>query len=664
MFLCNKTLSVRVAKHVKVPLHNIHQKDILFSYPEQHFFRQQVAYVFYVNQNQSSETTESALLLQKKGNMLLYLKFHSSALRALLMLGSWPHNISSLNNQPDVSVADSLTFLGADNELYTAYYLNNNLKIARISDGANVYELIALKTIGIGLPLYNNYIPLVVLANDTFIIILYDIVNKTRYEIANYDIEFLEKQLNDYINKLTGRNINNNIRYYRSSYKILEPYRFTDATAGKSFEICSNLSVCESVLYIGNRAINEYGANHIVFEIQFKIRDQNLHYEFSIPRRLSFKSFGLEETPTKHVIETKTLSIRLPNGNHITPNISYYQNDHVIVRDFVYNESYYILDLRKNTKNKISNEFLYCMRFYIANNIIMIVYYVATWYLMIYDTINRRFFNILLSDWYEETSANLVSYYYIEKCKKAVFILGGVNDKHKDFYNIENNRTVHVVSAITILDLSKISNITDNDDIEKCKEIIKFPFWMGEYLKAKERSDIFVNYVKADCTVDVNKSMLYITAFVSNYKNPVITIAKNLCKINTEFYDFAIDVPISRTREVLKDRIKPIYISSKALKSANLPKYLHRYDLKGFYDFINSKTISMDLVFINYPNFRIIDRYYNRVSLSHKEFSDFYRTTSALIDSYIVGYYILQRDQMRSLAGFFVINDLTVVRLS
>jgi len=250
MFLYPHVLKVRFAKYVKVPMDNIHQKGIVFSYPEQYLFRQQAAYVFDLTQIKSRGGKQSALLLQKNENMLLYLKFRRSVLHALLMLGSLPkeyykthYNISYLNNIPDVSQDHSLTFWGADNELYTAYRSNNNFKIVRISDKADVYELVAFKTIGIGLPLYNNYIPLVVLANDTFIVMIYDITNKKRYEIANYSIDSLEKKINDYIKKLTGRDISNNIIYYRASYKVLEPYRFTDDTAGKSFGICSNLSL-------------------------------------------------------------------------------------------------------------------------------------------------------------------------------------------------------------------------------------------------------------------------------------------------------------------------------------------------------------------------------------------------------------------------------------
>ena len=678
MFSYPTILRVQVAKYVKVPMDNIHQKNILFSYPEQHFFRQQVAYVFDLNEIQSRKTIQSSLLLQKKQNMLSYLKFRRTALYALLTLGSLyqkdhkiHNNISFLNNLPDVSQDYSLTFWGADNELYASYHLKNNFNIVRILDKAYIYELLAVKAIGVGLPLYNNYIPLVALANDTFIVMIYDIINKTRYEIANYSIDFLEKQFSNYIKKLTGRDISDRIGYYRASYKILEPYRFTDVTANKSFEICSNLSLCKTVLYIGNRGINAY-ENYIIFEMEFEIRGKKLYYELSIPRGISLRSRGVAKTPAKQVIETQTMSISIPKVNYIQPNILYYQNDCAILKDFIYNDSYYILDLNKNTKHKISNKLGYrnATQFFVANNLIMIVYFASTklsqeraaWHLMIYDTIERRFFNTLIDDWHEGATANLLSYYYIEKCQKVIFILGHVNDKSRDFYNIYQNRSIHTVSAITILDLSKLSNIADNDDIEKCKEMIKMPFFMEKYLKAKWNVDIF--YVQADCTLDAESSMLYITAYVPDYKNPVITMAKNLCQNNAKFYNFDLEIPILRTYDLIKDREKPIYISSKALKSAQFPKYLHMYDLKGFYDFVNSKTVNTGLIFIAYPDFLIVDRYYNRTSQFYREFSEFYLTYPVLINSYLVGYYMSENAQPHSLAGIFVINDLTVMRLS
>jgi hypothetical protein len=678
MLFYTKALTVRVAKYVKVPLDSIHQKNIRFSYPEQYFFHQRVAYVFDVNEIQSKESTQSSLLLQKKQNMLLYLKFHVSALNALLILGSLSqehykmhYKVSSLNNMPDLSTKHRLRFLGIDNELYTAYHLNNEFRIVRISDGATVYELSGFKEIGFGLPLYNNFIPIVTLIDNSFIITIYDITSKTSYKIANYSIEFLEKQLADYINKLIGRDVSNSIKHYDKFYKILEPYRFTNDASNKSFDICNNLSVCKTVLYIGNKALQDRD-EHIVFKMNFKIRNQKLYYEFSIPRGLFINSYGLIRTPTKHVIENRILSIRFPKGNYTTPNILYYQNHYMIVRDFFYINSYYILDLKKSAKNRISDTYGYGIRFYILDNIIMIVYFTATklshekgaWHLLIYDTIKRSFYTILIEEWHEREKSNLVSYYYVRKCKKFIFVFGSVKNNYRDFYNIEKNRTVHAVSVITILDLSKISNLNDNSEIENCIETMQFPRWLEKYLETKEREEIFVDCVQADCTVDVNKSILYITAFVPDYKNIVITIAKNICNGNTKFYNFDLGVPVLRTRNLEKDQTKPIYTSSKALKNAGFPRYLHMYDLKGFYDFVNSKTINTGLIFITYPKFFIVDKYYNRISQFYKEFADFYLTISVLLDSYLVGFCKLDHDHTHSLAGLFVINDLTIIQLS
>jgi hypothetical protein len=680
MIFHTKALTLRVAKYVKMPSDSIHQKDIRFSQPVQHFFRQQAAYVFHVEQIrsgiQSRKITPLTLLLQKKENVLLYLKFLNSALHALLTLGALPqehykihHTISYLNNLPDVSPDYSLTFLGADNELYTAYHLNNSLEIVRISDSAKIYGLIAFKMIGIGLPLYNNYVPYVVLENNVFYVSIYDLINKVRHDLAEYSIELLEKYLTDYIKKLIGHDISYKVKYYRASYKILEPYRFTGDKAEESFKICSNLAVCETVLYIGNRAINEYD-EHIVFEIKFKIHKHNIYHEFSIPHGLSFRDFGLSKTPKKHIINRKTLNIKLANNNHTVPNIGYYKNDYVIMKDFLYNDVYYLLDLRSRTSKKIVSKIYGSMRFYIFNNIVMIVYFTATklsqeknaWHLLIYDTIKRRSYNTLIDEWYEGANANLVSHYYIEKCQKIVLILGSIKHNNRDFYDVEQNRNFHTISAITILDLSKISNLSDNDDIEKCKEMIKFPFFIEKYLRGQGSRN--VDYVQADCTVDVKKSMLYITAFVHYHKNSVITIAKNLCDRNTKFHDFDLGVPILRTRDITKDKNKPIYTSRKSIKAANFPNYLHRYDWRGFYNFVNSKTINTDLIFIAHPDFLIVDRHYHRLAPFYREFSNFYLADSLLIDDWLVGYYMLDRAQTQplTLAGLFVINDLTIVR--
>jgi len=683
MLFYTKALKVQVARYVKMPWDNIHQKNITFNYPEQYFLHKKTTYVFNISEIHSRENEQISLLLQKKQNMLLCIKFYRSTLNVLLLLGSLPkkyHKIHytaiSLSNLPDLSTDHSLTFVGVDNNIYIAYHLNNDFRIVRISDGATVYELSGFKEIGFGIPLYNNFIPIVTLIGNSFIITIYDITNKKSYKIANYNIEFLEKQIADYINKIIGHDISSSIIHDREYYHILEPYRFTDSTAGKSFEICTNLSVCKTVLYIGNMAINESNMNYAVFEMKFKARNRKLYYEFSIPSGLSFRWLLGVKTPTKYIIETQTLNIKLSKGNYTTANILYRQSNILVLKSFVYNDSYYILDIKKHVKYKISSKLIYrnSIQFYVLDNLIMIVYFASFkyieensgWHLIIYDTIKGRFFKTLIKEWYERGDFDLVTYYYIEKCQKALFIVGRVENQSIDFYDIQKNRTMHTVSAITILDLAKISNIADTEDIESCKEMIQFPRWLEKYLETKERSSIFIGYVQADCTVDVKKSMLYITAFVPDYKNPVMTIAKNLCDGNTKFYNFDLGVPISRTRDIKKDKNKPIYISNKALKTANFPNYLPMYDLKGFYDFVNSKTINTGLIFISYPDFLIVDRHYHRVALFYKVFSDFYLSDSLLIDSYLVGYYIVEHAQRRlaSLIDFFVISDLTIVRHS
>ncbi len=679
MFFYAKPIKTRVAKYAKIPTDKIHQKDIRFIYPEQHFFYQQAAYVFYINTTQSSETTERALLLQKRKNLLLYLKLPSSALRALLTLSSsiqkhreTHYKLSSfVNNLPNIPMISNPIFLGVDNELYVVYETNDKfIKIAKISDYFVVYNILSFEKtekFGFGLPLYNNYIPIAIIENKTFVIMVYDIINHKKYKIDEFDVQFLEDQLSDYVKKLTGRDISNSVRRCRESYEILAAHRSSYTTSKKIIGVCSNLSLCETMLYITNRNVNEDG-DHVVFAIKFTFSNEDLYYELSIPREASFRYFELEKMTKKYVIKTKKFSIRLPKGNYTISNIAYYRDSFLVLRDFVYNNSYYILDLRNRANKKISYYNPYGMRFYAVDNIVLVAYLTATklsrgratWHLLIYDTIKRRFYNTLINDWYEGASADLLSYYYIEKCKKVVLVVGTIRNNLRDFYNTEQNKTAHTVIAITILDLSKISEITDNDDIEKCKETLKFPFFIQKYIRDKGIGDAY--YVQADCAVDVNKSMLYITAFVPDYQNPVITIAKNLCDNKNRFYDFDLGVPILRTRNITKDKNKPIYTSENALKRANFPRYLNKYDWRGFYNFINSKTMNTDLIFIAYPDFTIIDRHYHRKSQFYKEFSNFYLTESLLIDTYLAGYCIVERESIRVLAGVFIISDLTIVR--
>ena len=112
--------------------------------------------------------------------------------------------------------------------------------------------------------------------------------------------------------------------------------------------------------------------------------------------------------------------------------------------------------------------------------------------------------------------------------------------------------------------------------------------------------------------MDVNKGIMYITGI--NYKCdiPIVTLECDLCN-NYEVREFGIQYPIVRSRDIASDKAKPIYISTKALKSKNFPKYLPMYLSNEFYDFITNKFFSSEMVFSSHLKPTVRDRRYNRI---------------------------------------------------
>jgi len=115
-----------------------------------------------------------------------------------------------------------------------------------------------------------------------------------------------------------------------------------------------------------------------------------------------------------------------------------------------------------------------------------------------------------------------------------------------------------------------------------------------------------------DCSVDVNKGVMYITGLNYDCDIPVVTLECDLCN-NYEVREFGIQYPIVRSRDITSDKTKPIYISTKALKNKKFPKYLSMYLSNEFYDFITNKVSNSEMVFSSHSKLNVRDRRYNRI---------------------------------------------------
>jgi hypothetical protein len=178
---------------------------------------------------------------------------------------------------------------------------------------------------------------------------------------------------------------------------------------------------------------------------------------------------------------------------------------------------------------------------------------------------------------------------------------------HKNsFFNIEENRRAINVEQAIVIELSQ--NLKNISFKQISLEVI-----IRQYMRDRYSDKCSgVGVMNADCSVDVNKGIMYVTAI--NYKCdiPVITLECDLCN-DYGVREFGIQYPIMRSQDMASDRAKPIYISTKALRNKGLPKYLPMYISEEFYDFMTNKMSSGGMVFSSHAKFSVRDRHYNRV---------------------------------------------------
>lgn len=219
------------------------------------------------------------------------------------------------------------------------------------------------------------------------------------------------------------------------------------------------------------------------------------------------------------------------------------------------------------------------------------------------------------------------------------------------FYKIdEGRRAVNVERAIVIERFRNSDNISFN---HLSPDVI-----IIEYMKYKHSSKCSGFGVKnVDCSVDVNNGIMYITGLNYDCDIPVITLEWDWCC--NEVREFGIQYPIVRSRDIASDKAKPIYISTKALKKKNLPKYLPMYLSNEFYDFIANKVSNSEMVFSSHSKLNVRDKYYNRMDAVLANINELRGTVNVALQDDIVMMYEVD---YRNLIAVMVTYDLAVIK--
>jgi hypothetical protein len=377
-----------------------------------------------------------------------------------------------------------------------------------------------------------------------------------------------------------------------------------------------------------------------------------------VPPKASFKALYIDEVFENYIIDSKQIVVSLPNGNYIVPTTLYYDEKYALAYDIMNKDKYFIISKDHTTKYLIDTTRDSMYKMYVAGEFIFIIFKMEgkkEWHLhykiLVYDI--RR------NTWWKEElvvsiyiDIGIYGCYYIKKCRKVVFLVYNKQGHDNSFFNIEENRRAINIEQAIVIELSRNLDGINFKHLSLSAIII-------QYMKDKHSSKCSGFGVKnADCSVDVNNGIMYITGLNYDCDIPVVTLECDLCN-NYEVREFGIQYPIVRSRDITSDKAKPIYISTKALKSKNFPKYLPMYLSNEFYDFITNKSASSDVVFSSHSKLRVRDRYYNRMDAVLANINELRGTVNVALQDDIVMMYEVN---YRNLIAVMVIYDLAVIK--
>jgi hypothetical protein len=657
VFLLPKSIPTKVTKYLKVPQHDFinYKSDLLLLRAfKSIIIGHQIAYRIY--------SFKRTLIFYKKANLTKFYNIKNvihewSAESVVLPLSNkndFMHykRANNYSIEPDFS-GRYFRFLDINNELYEVviYYRDGSdvLSVVNFTRGEFILSKKVKGFLIASIPIYNNFIPIGIIKNNKIELYLFDISNRKISKVTQYSITFLEKELYKFL--LTQcdssrKEIKELIAQGRSSYRL-----------DIGYDICEDFSVCKSFVHITNDDLTGHDGG-IVFTIALTASRDVINCEILIPKSASFKALYIDEVFENYIVDSKQIQVALLNGNYIVPTTLYYDEKYALTYDILNPEKYFIVSRDHANKYLIDTTRDDMYKMYVAGEFIFIFFktegkrhWHKNYHILVYDT--RR------STWYKQeiwvstySDIGIYGCYYINKCEKVVFLVYNKEGHSNSFYKLdENRRAVNIEQAVVIELLKNLTTINFKQ--------LSLNAIIMQYMRDKYGDKCLgLGVTNADCSVDVNKGIMYITGI--NYKCdiPIVTLECDLCN-NYEVREFGIQYPIVRSQDMASDKAKPIYISTKALKKKNLPKYLSMYLSNDFYDFMTNKTSSSGMIFSSHSKFSVRDRYYNRMDAVLANINELRGTVNVALQDDIVMMYEVD---YRNLVAVMVMYDLAVIK--
>jgi len=658
VFLLPKSIPTKVAKYLKVPQHDFlnYRSDLLLLRTfKSIIIGRQTAYRIY--------SLQRTLIFYKKANLTKFYNIknviHEWSAESVLLPLSDKNDFMHYKRANNYSIETDFSgryfrFLDINNELYEVviYYRGDGdvLSVVNFTTGEFILSKKVKGFLIASIPIYNNFMPIGIIKNNKVEVYLFDISNRKISKITQYSITFLEKELYRFL--LTQcdsskKRINELITYSRSSSYRLDI----------GYDICEDFTVCKSFVHITNDDLTGHKGD-IVFTIALTASRNAINCEILVPKKASFKVLYIDELSEDYIIDSKTIQVSLPEGNYIVPTTLYYDEKYALTYDITNSEKYFIISREHANKYWIDTTKDDMYKMYVAGEFIFIVFktegkrhWHKNYHILVYDTIR--------STWYKQeiwvstySDIGIYGCYYINKCEKVVFLVYNKEGHSNSFYKLDENRRAVNIEQAVVIELSK--NLTTINFKQLSLNAIIMQYMRDKY----GDKCLGLGVTNADCSVDVNKGIMYITGLNYECDIPVVTLECDLCN-NYEVREFGIQYPIVRSRDIASDKAKPIYISNKALKNKNFPKYLPMHLSNEFYDFMTNKVASSDFVFSSHSKISIRDRCYNRMDAVLAKIDALRKTVNVALQDDIVMMYEVD---YRNLIAVMVMYNLMIVK--
>jgi hypothetical protein len=357
--------------------------------------------------------------------------------------------------------------------------------------------------------------------------------------------------------------------------------------------------------------------------------------------------------------------------------ITFYKKANLNVYNRLQNTQDYILQERLKV-NIIPKHVVYAYQghdfnVYLADKFIFIVYSKNnnnnksekswTWHMVICDT--KR--NILSKNHFTfyKSYGGIYGFYYLKKCRKAIFPVGGARFSKEVFHKNHDKRRGFDLGGFYVIYLN---NPTNNG---YSWNFVYVGSYVEQYIKTKhtDKCDrilrMFIDY-----NIDIDKGLIYMVCKIichmnAEYKAYVLVLEYNLCsESNIKSFEIEvptpiIEVPTSLNEDTPSNENILLYLSNRRLGDRGMPKYLPMHISSEFYDFMSNKLFHADMIFSSHSQLFVKDRRFNRVD-----------AVLAKIESLKVAAHIpLQEDiiTMRNgrnnkLLAVLIMNDVAIVK--